>query len=754
MHSLRSKQHWIAPLAAALLVACVGWWADRQISQVLRQDMANTLRSTCDANVTALEIWMANQKRVAQTLAEEPRLQTLAVEMLTSKGTSRTALMSLSRQLLTGDKLQQRLNEIGYTDAQLVNTNLQEVLESGPLRGRGPAGTQVGEDLQPHYTELFTSGQPIVITPFKVRAPPVSSRFPGRGGLNRTNRAGGPAPGFRGGGVPGARGGGGAPGARGGAGLARRGPPAPREVTVMQVAAPVKDTNGVVRGALALVINPDAEFTRILSVAHLGESGETFAFDPEGMMISKSRFDDQLKKLGLVENQPQASSALTLRMSDPGGDLTRGFKLWDTNAALPLMAMVDTAINGTAGVETEPFRDYRGIPVIGAWSWLPAYGFGVGTKIDAREAYRTLRLVRLVFVVLFLLLVLASAVILLFSYRQVVWRRRLTEAELKARQLGQYQLLEKIGEGGMGVVYRARHALLRRETALKLLPPEKAEALSIQRFEREVRLTCRLMHPNTIQVYDYGRTPEGIFYYAMEFLDGLNLGELVERYGPQPEGRVTHVLIQVCESLREAHGLGLIHRDIKPANIFVCDRGGVPDIVKVLDFGLVGTFDKSDEASKAIAEAEAIVGTPNFMSSEALEDASRSDARSDLYSLGAVGYFLLTGQYISEGETAAELREKRLTEVPQPPSLRIGKPVCLELEVLILRCLDRDPAKRPQSAQELRDLLAACPCAADWTLEQRSAWWAARRESLASAAAAQPVAGTAAVDIQIGDRTP
>jgi serine/threonine protein kinase len=386
---------------------------------------------------------------------------------------------------------------------------------------------------------------------------------------------------------------------------------------------------------------------------------------------------------------------------------------------------------------------------------LPAYSFGVATKIDAREAYRTLRLVRVVFVVLFLLLVLASAVILLFSYRQVVWRRRLTEAELKARQLGQYQLLEKIGEGGMGIVYRARHALLRRETALKLLPPEKAEAHAIQRFEREVRLTCRLMHPNTIQVYDYGHTPEGIFYYAMEFLDGLNLGELVERYGPQPDGRVTYVLIQVCESLREAHGLGLIHRDIKPANIFLCDRGGVPDIVKVLDFGLVGTFDQSDEASSALAAAETIVGTPNFMSSEALEDAARSDARSDLYSLGAVGYFLLTGQYVSEGETAVELREKRLTETPQPPSVRIGKPICLQLEALVLRCLEKDPANRPQSAQELRDLLAACPCAADWTLEQRSAWWAARRETLASAAAAaQPVAGTAAVDIHIGDRTP
>ena len=192
-------------------------------------------------------------------------------------------------------------------------------------------------------------------------------------------------------------------------------------------------------------------------------------------MISKSRFEEQLKELGLMESEPGASSALTLRLTDPGGNLTRGFKPARHQRFRPLIEMVERAINGGAGVEVEPFRDYRGVPVIGAWMWLPHYGFGVGTKIDAREAFRTLRLVRMVFVILFLLLVLASLVILLYSYRQVVWRRRLTEAELKARQLGQYQLVEKIGEGGMGIVYKAHHALLRRETALKLLTPDKAD---------------------------------------------------------------------------------------------------------------------------------------------------------------------------------------------------------------------------------------------------------------------------------------
>jgi len=519
----------------------------------------------------------------------------------------------------------------------------------------------------------------------------------------------------------------------------------------MQVAAPIKDTNGVTRGALALMINADTEFTRILSVAHSGESGETFAFDPEGIMISRSRFDTQLRRLGLIENRPETSSALTLRLLDPGGDLTQGFKR-NTNAARPLIQMVERAIKGESGVLVLPFRDYRGVPVIGAWTWLPHYGFGVGTKIDAREAYHTLRIVRRVFVILFLLLVLAALTVLLFSYRQVVWRRRLTEAELKARQLGQYKLVEKIGEGGMGIVYKAHHALLRRETALKLLMPDKASAIAIEHFEREVRLTCRLMHPNTIQIYDFGHTPEGIFYYAMEYLEGLTLNDLVERYGPQPEGRIINLLIQVCASLGEAHAAGLVHRDIKPANVFLCDRGGVPDLVKVLDFGLVRTVIDQPET----AEPEPLVGTPNFIPPETIENPALSDGRSDLYSLGAVGYFLLTGQYLFEGETITTIGNRRLRETPERPSVRSGRAICPHLEAVIMRCLEKDPEERPQSAQELAAVLAAGPHAGDWTFEKRTEWWEAHRQAIEAARTPQPqtLASSSALDIQLTDRTP
>jgi tRNA A-37 threonylcarbamoyl transferase component Bud32 len=734
-----SKQNWIMPLVAALVVACVGWWADRQLRVVMQEELADDLRTTLEADVTALEIWMANQKKIAAVLAEEPRLRNLALDLLRkggAKGTNQMGFASVARQLFIGDKLQARLSTLGYTVGQLVNTNFEVVLDSGRRRSR--MGTQVAEDLQPRFAELFASGEPIIITPFKMQSPERSG-WPEGGGMGRPRGPGQPGRGPRVRSI-----------------ALTNAAAVPPALTVMQVAAPLNDTNGVARGALALIINPDTEFTRILSVARSGQSGETFAFDPEGVMISKSRFEDQSRQLGLVEGSAGDSTALTLHLTDPGGDLTKGYKPGDANAVRPLIEMVERAINGGTGVEIEPFRDYRGVPVIGAWMWLAHYGFGVGTKIDAREGYRPQRLVRAVFVILFLLLVLASLIILLYSTRQVVWRRRLTEAQLKARQLGQYQLVEKIGEGGMGIVYKAHHALLRRETALKLLTPDRADAISIQRFEREVRLTCRLMHTNTIQVYDYGYTPEGIFYYAMEYLDGLNLGDLVARYGPQPEGRVVHLLIQICSSLTEAHALGLVHRDIKPANVFVTDRAGVPDMVKVLDFGLVRTVSHTDETTLDAADSEALVGTPNYMSPEAFATPAITDARSDLYSVGAVGYHLLTGQAVFEGETMAELCRKRLEETPLPPAARIGRPICPHLEAVILSCLEREPEQRPQSARELIALLATSPRIADWNLEQRAAWWTGHRESISQARAVviEPIENNMAVDIEVEDRTP
>jgi serine/threonine-protein kinase len=324
---------------------------------------------------------------------------------------------------------------------------------------------------------------------------------------------------------------------------------------------------------------------------------------------------------------------------------------------------------------------------------------------------------------------------------RIVHRLRSKVAE--AMQLGQYTLEEKIGEGGMGAVYKARHALLRRPTAVKLLPPDKAGERAIARFEREVQQTSRLTHPNTVAIFDYGHTPEGVFYYAMEYLDGISLDDLVELAGPQPAGRVIHVVAQVAEALAEAHGFGLIHRDVKPANIALCHRGGIPDHVKVLDFGLVKDVGAPGEV--ALSTTATITGTPLYLAPEQLVDPGAVDARTDIYALGGVAYFLLTGKPMFEGKTMVEVCSHHLHSIPPPPSSHTAGGVDDDLEALVLRCLAKKQADRPPSALALRAELRCCRAAASWSREQAEAWWDEHRDAVARLrrSRAEPVSTTA-----------
>jgi serine/threonine-protein kinase len=290
----------------------------------------------------------------------------------------------------------------------------------------------------------------------------------------------------------------------------------------------------------------------------------------------------------------------------------------------------------------------------------------------------------------------------------------------QAMQLGQYTLEQKLGEGGMGMVYRASHAMMRRPTAVKLLPLEKAGEASLARFEREVQETSRLTHPNTIRIYDYGRTPDGVFYYAMELLDGATLEAVVERDGPQPLGRVVRVLEMVAGGLAEAHELGIIHRDIKPANIYLCRQGGELDIAKVLDFGLVKVVEGEEDVN--VTRDGVVTGTPQYLAPEALTDPDTVDGRTDLYALGAVGYYLLTGQQVFTGNVV-EVCGHHLHTPPTPPSERLALNLPAELEALILQCLAKKPDDRPQTAAEIRERLSAMQDVPGWRQSDARAWW-------------------------------
>jgi eukaryotic-like serine/threonine-protein kinase len=292
---------------------------------------------------------------------------------------------------------------------------------------------------------------------------------------------------------------------------------------------------------------------------------------------------------------------------------------------------------------------------------------------------------------------------------------------VKARRLGQYTIERLIGEGGMGAVYAAQHARLRRPTALKLILPDRTGSESLARFEREVQLTSQLTHPNTVTIYDFGRTPDGVFYYTMEYIDGLSLEELVKQHGPQPEARVVHILTQAAGALSEAHAFGLIHRDVKPANILLCERAGSGDVTKLLDFGLVK--DIRPGADPELSQANTITGTPLYLAPEALIDPSSVDHRADLYALGAVGYCLLTGTPPFHGRSIVEVCGHHMHTLPETPSQRLGKAIHPRLEALLLACLAKKPADRPASARELQTLLAACASELAWTNEDAKRCW-------------------------------
>jgi hypothetical protein len=306
----------------------------------------------------------------------------------------------------------------------------------------------------------------------------------------------------------------------------------------------------------------------------------------------------------------------------------------------------------------------------------------------------------------------------------------LRERVRQAMKLGQYTLEEKIGEGGMGIVYKASHALLRRPTAIKLLPPERAGEANLVRFEREVQLTSQLTHPNTVSVYDFGRTPEGSFYYAMEYLEGLDLQQLVDLDGPQDPGRVVRLLAQVCGALAEAHAVGLIHRDVKPANVLLCERGGTPDVVKVLDFGLVKQLGAPQDSKLMLSAVNQIVGTPLYLSPEAITTPNGMDGRSDLYAVGAVGYLLLTGTPPFSGNSVVEVCGHHLHTPATPPSARLGRPLPSELERIILSCLAKERDDRPRDAARLRDELLASTLQGSWPPERAAEWWLMRGRAI------------------------
>ena len=667
--SRRSLQ--IAGLVALLIAsqAAVGWWVYTTVESSLEANLAADLETILDAEVKGLQLWFETHESAVSVATAEARVRNAIqrlLEIVHRPGVTPAEIKSSRPWMELQEYLGPLLRANDYDDFGVIDPQglLITLKAPEPIEYRDREGGL-------EFIEQVLSGSPVVSRPFL--AP---SATEGTKGLHDGE-------------------------------------------ATMFVAAPMYDDAGRVIAGLGFGIRPEY-FTGILRVARAGESGETYAFDAEGLLISDSRFDDQLREIGLLPDDDEVGSQLRIEIRNPGGDMVEGFRALEPRAQQPLTRMAEDAIQGNSNIDVKGYRDYRGVPVVGAWTWLPKYGFGVTTEIDRAEAYETLNKLKAAFWALIGLLVV-SALGMLLAYTVINGLRRNVR---RAQRLGQYTLEKKLGEGGMGTVYRARHALLRRPTAVKLLRPDVSSGENIARFEREVQLTSQLTHPNTIAIYDYGHTPDGLFYYAMEYLPGITLDRLVEEHGPQSEGRVIHILMQVCGSLHEAHTEGVIHRDIKPANVMLCERGGQYDVVKVLDFGLVKEMERGSDA--AITGVNAITGTPLYLSPEAIRSPDQLDARSDLYSVGAVGYYLLTGENVFSGDAAIEVFSHHLTTEPERPSERAGHEISRDVENIVLQCLEKEREKRPSDAEVLRAAFERCGDAGSWTTEEARAWWMER----------------------------
>ena len=324
------------------------------------------------------------------------------------------------------------------------------------------------------------------------------------------------------------------------------------------------------------------------------------------------------------------------------------------------------------------------------------------------------------------LLVLSAGIAI--AGTQVVGQHQSQEVE--AMEAGFYQLKERIGSGGMGEVWRAEHHKLVRPAAIKLIRPERIEDRdqavardTIRRFEREAQATAALRSPHTVELYDFGVSGDGIFYYVMEYLNGIDLKTLVEKHGPQPPGRTIHLLRQVCESLADAHESRMIHRDVKPANIFTCHMGLSYDFVKVLDFGLVKIESEGEEEDTWLTQEGMTAGSPAFMAPEVVTGKRDVDARADLYALGCVGYWLLTGQYVFPRKRTMAVALDHVTTPPQPPSRRSELSIPAELDRIILKCLAKQPEDRFGSAMELEEALSTGVASNGWDRRHAEEWW-------------------------------
>ncbi len=651
----------MALLATALTLVALNYVIRSTMHEMARQ----SLRSILDAKLTAFGHWYDQQTAIVTQAMQSPQRRSLAVDILTSHPITQ----SVSPEQLVADP-----KCIEFDQSVAIEKSGDTVFGWAlvDIEGRvlcSDLSSLVAENLSipSDSLERIISRQSALTRPFGLSKPAMPS-----------------------------------------------GPMSQPEPVVIAAITPIVDGARTVGGFLYLM-DPHADFTELLAAPVPDAFAHSYAIDRRGVMLTDA-VDERSREQGhsaAIHSARSESTILSQVVHDPGGaELPE-------SGSRPLTVLADQLTRGGEGENVVGYRDYRAVDVIGAWRWMPEYGFGVAVEMKVAEVYGPLRTLSLIHWVLAILLTLAAFALGTLRLYGPRISRSLTQNDT-TRQLGKYKLGRLIGEGAMGSVYIGAHELLKREVAIKVLEKDELTSTAASRFAREVQLTAQLRHPNTIAIFDYGCTDDGTFYYVMEYIEGITLQELIDQYGRQSPGRVISLLIQMCGSLSEAHLRGIVHRDIKPANILLTEVSGVGDMIKVLDFGLVKEITRD---TVELTRVDSITGTPMYMSPEAVRDASAANEQSDLYAVGAVGYALLAGVPVFEGGASVDICLKQLNELPVRPSDRTGIPLAEDLQNVLMSCLQKDPNQRPMSMDELADTLRGCEDHGRWTQVDTVQWW-------------------------------
>lgn len=651
--SRRRTSGWLW-LAALLPTALVGWWTYSQVESTLQQSVRTELQGIADSVALSSQRFLTDKAQLVGSWARQPSIKT-SIEQL-SKRSPEDQLDPKWDQL--SEEIRMQLKQLsGFESVEFTVWNQSYRM----IASSSEAASQIGTPVAPQSAASLNrvmSGETVLLGPERV---------------------------------------------------------ADQYTPAMSILVPITDPNERVIAALQVQgIKLYNDFNRMFINVALAGGLDAYAINNDGVMITDSPHARAMaadQRLDVQQNQVAA----VLRVADPGSEIDSDNVESVQRSLCPLTIAAAGVINRASSVRIDPYKNYAGVDVVGAWRWNSDWNLGIVIERDANDVFAPTRIVRFGFVLL--------GSLLFFTAFMAATRIASTSTAERAaiHPLSRYEVLGELGSGGMGIVYRARHRQLGRDAALKVLGGDRRQKEDRLRFDREARLAASLSNPHSVMIYDYGQSENGEAFCVMELLKGLTLQEVVDRSGCQPIGRALCIVSQMCDALTEAHNLNLLHRDIKPQNVMLSLDASVGDWAVVFDYGLAKPL---EPVSGVYQTSEALwSGTPMYMSPERFRDPALMDPRSDIYSIGCVAYYLLSGRAPFIECDPESLFALVLTEQPISISVHRNESVPAEINEIVLKCMAKRAEDRFESVAELSRMIDQLRVKYAWTIDEAKVWW-------------------------------